>query len=158
MRNNEQGELPYPVVCSSLELKHVVGVRGGGGREISSDPGQLWGLSWSGGLHLSAPGGLSLSSFCLSLSVQLDMQELRNPHLPDPGQLCPAMRGHLWEFIPDASCSLRALFSICHSRPSPAQYLHVFAFSLINHLWILFIYLPCSSSNDFFPHFIHYNI
>lgn len=93
MRNNEQGELPYPVVCSSLELKHVVGVRGGGGREISSDPGQLWGLSWSGGLHLSAPGGLSLSSFCLSLSVQLDMQELRNP---PPPRSRPALPGHAW--------------------------------------------------------------
>lgn len=45
MRNNEQGELPYPVVRSSSELKHVVSVggggRGGGGREISPDPGQL---------------------------------------------------------------------------------------------------------------------
>lgn len=32
--------------------------------------------------------------------------------LPDPGQFSPAMRGHLWEFIPDASCSLRPLFSL----------------------------------------------
>lgn len=135
---------------------------GGGGREreISPDPGQLWGLSWSGGLHLLVPGGLSLSSFCLSLSVQLDVQKPLNPpppslYLPDPGQFCPAMHGHLWEFIPDASCSLHplvfpSLFSICHTdhpNPHPPTHptLHMYMFllfSTVNHLYFLSIF-PC---------------
>lgn len=98
-------------------------------REISPDPGQLWGLSWSGGLTpVGARGPRSLCHLCLSFSVQLDMWEPHNPppslRLPDPGQFCQAMRGHLWEFIPDASCSLNPLLflhlsslSLYHTRP-----------------------------------------
>lgn len=109
-------------------------------REISRDPGQLRGLSWSGGLHLSQPRGLCLSLFLyfvfrsLSLSVQLDVQEPLKPppnlHLPDPGQFSPAMRGHLWEFIPDASCSLHSL-----------------SFSLLPHLSLLPHNPPCPPTN-----------
>lgn len=60
--------------------------------------------------------GTSLSFSLCRFSVQLDMQETLNPppslHLPDPGQFSPAMHGHLWEFIPDASCSLHPLLSL----------------------------------------------
>lgn len=50
--------------------------------EVPRDPGQLWGLSWSGGIHLSAPGGLS--PLRLFPSVQLDMHKPLNypPHNP----------------------------------------------------------------------------
>ena len=86
------------------------------------------------------PGAsLSLSSFCLSFSVQLDMWEPHNPppslRLPDPGQFCQAMRGHLWEFIPDASCSLNPLLflhlsslslSLSLSHQAPPSKLHIY--------------------------------
>lgn len=66
--------------------------------EISRDSGQLRGLSWSGGLHLSEPGGLPLfflsptllfSSSCLSLSVQLDVKEPHS-HPPPPSSPRPS--------------------------------------------------------------------
>lgn len=41
--------------------------------------------------------------------------------LPDPGQFCPAMRGHLWEFIPDASCSLHPPLSVTPSASHPTH-------------------------------------
>lgn len=122
-------------------------------KEISRDPGQLQGLSWSGGLHLSAPGGLSLSPSLCRLSVSLflsswtcrSLSTSPNPACtsPDPGQFSPAMRGHLWEFIPDASCSLHPLlsppsFSFCHSTHT-TPHLHVFLLTTcpINHLHFL---------------------
>lgn len=91
---------------------------------------------------VGARGPLSLppSSFCLSLSVQLDVQEPLNPppslHLPDPGQFSPAMRGHLWEFIPDASCSLHPLLFLSLSSlslsvtPPPQPHIYTSSFLL----------------------------
>lgn len=119
------------------------------GRELSPDPGQLWGLSWSGGLHLSAPGGLSLSSFCLSLSVQLDVQELHNP---PPHRSRPALPGHAWPSLGiHSGCFLFAvcthLLSICHSRPYPAKHLHVSTLFVKLSLNALYIFLSYAPSN-----------
>lgn len=62
-------------------------------RQIYRDPGQLCGLSWSGRLHLSAPGGLSLS-----FSVQLDVQSLSTPPPTQPPlhRSRPVQLSHAW--------------------------------------------------------------
>lgn len=59
----------------------------------------------------SQPPSLSPPPARLPSSSPLQTHPSTHP-LPDPGQFSPAMRGHLWEFIPDASCSLRPLFSL----------------------------------------------
>lgn len=67
---------------------------------------------------------------------------------PDPGQFCPAMRGHLWEFIPDASCSLHPPLSVTPSslpHPPPhlqALHLHVFTLRPIMHFLTHMLKLP----------------
>lgn len=128
-------------------------------REISPDPGQLWGLSWSGGLHLLVPGGLSLSSFSLSLSVQLDVQKPLNPPTqPPPSGSRPVLPSHAWPslgihsgcflFIASTRLSLSLLY-LSHQPPQPPPthpsnpaHLRVFAICPINDLCFLSIF-PC---------------
>lgn len=148
MRNNELGELLYPVVCSFSELKHVFSM--GWGNVHMEGEGEKYpqiqvSCEASAGVEgytCQRPG----ASLCrLSVSLFLSSWTCRSfttPHLSDPGQLCPAMRGHLWEFIPDASCSPCALISsiFVTAGPYQAKHLHVFTLSLINHLWIIYIF------------------
>lgn len=51
-------------------------------------------------------------------------------HLPDPGQFSSTMRGHPWEFIPDASCFMHSLLSRIYIYiiffPPICRPLHVF--------------------------------
>lgn len=97
------------------------------------------------------------ASLCrLSASLFLSSWTCRSfttPHLTDPGQLCPAMRGHLWEFIPDASCSPCALISsLFVTAGSIQQSIYMSLLSLLNHLWMLYIFfLSFASSNNFSP-------
>lgn len=95
---------------------------------------------------------LSVSLFLSSWTCRSLSTPPPSLHLPDPGQFCPAMHGHLWEFIPDASCSLHplffpSLFSICHTNhpnpqppTHPALHLHVFTICPVNHVYFLSIF------------------
>lgn len=102
------------------------------------------------------------ASLCrLSASLFLSSWTCRSfttPHLTDPGQLCPAMRGHLWEFIPDAFCSPCALISslfVTAGRIQQSVYMSLLY--LLNHLWMLFIfsYLILHSQIIPPPNYIH---
>lgn len=146
MKNSRHG-VTYLVVCVTLRALACV-LTGGRERGQEGDidiEGNIQRsrsavrpqLEWRA-TPVSAWGPLSLSLFSLpvvflSLSFCPAGRAERPPppsssppppslHLPDPGQFSPAMRGHLWEFIPDASCSLNPLRSlspptICHSSP-----------------------------------------
>lgn len=85
------------------------------------------------------------ASLCrLSASLFLSSWTCRSsttPHHTDPGQLCPAMRGHLWEFIPDASCWPRALISSLFVTAGPIQQsIYMSLLSLLNHRWMIYIF------------------
>lgn len=77
-------------------------------------------------VFLSLPRPPSPSSWTCRSLLTLLHQTAPHPKpqprlvLPDSGQFCPAMRGHLWEFIPDASCSLHPPLSVT-PRPPPSH-------------------------------------
>lgn len=90
------------------------------------------------GYTCQRPGPLSLSRCLLSVSLFLSSWTLNPPpslHLPDPGHFSPAMHGHLWEFIPDASCSLHPLLPL-----SPSLFVLILSF------YSSFCYLPHNTS------------
>lgn len=100
------------------------------------------------------------ASLCrLSASLFLSSWTCRSfttPHLTDPGQLCPAMRGHLWEFIPDAFCSPCALISslfVTAGRIQQSVYMSLLY--LLNHLWMLFIFSYLMHSQIISPPIIY---
>lgn len=121
-----------------------VGVGGGG---TWPNPGQLRGLSWRGGLHLSAPRGprsvvpsvsLPLSSpppppLSLSPSVQLDMQGSFEPPTPPPSppfsssssRSRPVLPSHAWPSLGiHSGCFLLIASSplLSHQRPPPPSF------------------------------------
>lgn len=141
MRNNEQGELPYPVVCSSSELKHVVSVGWGEGvkrnipRSRSAVRPQL---EWRA-TPVSTRGPLSV----VFLSLSFCPAGRAGASQPPTSQIqassarpCVAFSGNSFRMLP-VHCV----------RAGPPQ--HMSLLSIINYLRIIFIFLPCASSNDF---------
>lgn len=106
--------------------------------KISRDPGQLWGLSWSGGLHLSTLEGprslsFSLSSLCLSLFLSSwTCRSLSTLHPASTAQIqassvqpCVAISGNSFRMLPvhctHCSLSQSLLYLSLHPHNPPSK-------------------------------------